>query len=87
MLIEFRRSTFHVVKRSDGGQGFVVMPRRRVVKRTLAWLNRNRPAKDCDARIGSAETWLFIANVKLPHPRLARCAGDSSRTPRGGRDA
>ena len=36
-----------IVKRSDQVKGFVVIPRRWVVERTLAWLNRcRRLAKD-----------------------------------------
>jgi transposase len=39
----------------------------------LAWLNRNRRlAKDFEATIASAETWLWIASVKLMVRRLAR---------------
>lgn len=34
--------TLQIVKRSDTAKGFVVLPRRWVVERTLAWLNRNR---------------------------------------------
>src|SRR3546814_614740 len=34
--------TVEIVKRSDVAKGFVVLPRRWVVERTLAWLNRNR---------------------------------------------
>jgi transposase len=33
-----------VVKRSDDTKGFVVLPRRWVVERTLGWLTRNRRA-------------------------------------------
>ena len=37
-----------IVKRSDRTRGFVVLPRRWVVERTFAWLNRcRRLAKDC----------------------------------------
>jgi transposase len=37
-----------IVKRSDREKGFVVLPKRWVVERTLAWLNRcRRLAKDC----------------------------------------
>src|SRR3546814_17053421 len=32
--------TVEIVKRSDVAKGFVVLPRRWVVERTLAWLNR-----------------------------------------------
>ena len=43
--------TVEIVKRSDVAKGFVVLPRRWVVERTLAWLSRNRcPAKDLNRR-------------------------------------
>ncbi len=42
------------------------------LKRTLAWLNRNRRlAKDFEASVESAVTWLYIASVKLMSRRLA----------------
>ena len=67
------RWTLEIVKRSDAAQGFEVIPRRWVVERTLAWLNRNRRlAKDFEATIASAETWLFLASVQLLTRRLAR---------------
>jgi transposase len=50
----------------------LLLPRRWVVERTLAWLNRNRRlAKDFEATTESAVTWLFIASVKLMSRRLA----------------
>ncbi len=65
--------TVEIVKRSDAAKGFVLLPRRWVVERTFAWLNRNRRlAKDVEASIESAVTWLFIASVKLMSRRLAR---------------
>ena len=65
--------TLEIVKRCDTAQGFVLLPRRWVVERTLAWLNRNRRlAKDFEATIESAMTWLYIASVKLLSRRLAR---------------
>ena len=64
--------TIEIVKRSDFAKGFVLLPRRWVVERTLAWLNRNRRlAKDVEATIESAVTWLYIASVKLMSRRLA----------------
>lgn len=65
--------TIEIVKRSDAAKRFVLLPRRWVVERTLAWLNRNRRlAKDFEATIESAQTWLMIASVKLLTRRLAR---------------
>jgi len=64
--------TVEIVKRSDVAKGFVLLPRRWVVERTFAWLNRNRRlAKDFEATIPSAATWLYIASVKLMMRRLA----------------
>jgi transposase len=64
--------TLEIVKRSDAAKGFILLPRRWVVERTFAWLNRNRRlAKDVEATIESAVTWLFIASVKLMSRRLA----------------
>src|SRR5271168_1039877 len=65
--------TIEIVKRSDAAKGFKLLPRRWVVERTIAWLNRNRRlAKDFEATIASAEAWLMIASVKLLSRRLAR---------------
>ncbi len=58
---------------SDGAKGFALLPRRWVVERTLAWLNRNRRlAKDFEALIETATAWLMLASVKLLSRRLAR---------------
>ena len=52
--------------------GFEVLPRRWVVERTLAWLNRNRRlAKDFEASIASAQAWVYVASVQLLIRRLA----------------
>src|SRR5277367_2895221 len=62
-----------IIKRSDTAKGFELLPRRWVVERTIAWLNRNRRlAKDFEATIESATSWLYIASVKLLGRRLAR---------------
>ncbi|WP_369801386.1 transposase [Novosphingobium sp. Fuku2-ISO-50] len=48
------------------------LPRRWVVERTIAWLNRNRRlAKDFERTIESATTWLFIASVNRITRRIA----------------
>jgi len=65
--------TIDIVKRSNAAAGFVLLPRRWVVERTFAWLNRNRRlAKDFEATLESALSWLFLASVKLLMRRLGR---------------
>ncbi|WP_025291880.1 IS5 family transposase [Sphingomonas sanxanigenens] len=65
--------TIEIIKRSDTAKGFTVLPRRWVVERTLAWLNRNRRlAKDFEKTIASATAWLFIASVQLYVRRIAK---------------
>jgi transposase len=65
--------TLQIVKRSEVAQGFEPLPRRWVVERTLAWLNRNRRlAKDFEALVETAAAWLILGSVKLLIRRLAR---------------
>ena len=64
-----------VVKKLADRVGFVVPPRRWVVERCFAWINRNRRlAKDFEGTIASAETFLHAASVMLLTRRLARYA-------------
>ena len=68
-----RHWTIEVIKRSDRVKGFVVLPRRWVVERTFAWLNRNRRlAKDFEQTIASATAWLFMASVQMLARRIAK---------------
>jgi transposase len=72
-LATLGRWSLEIVKRSDTAKGFELLPRRWVVERTLAWVNRNRRlAKDFEASIASATAWLLLASVKLLMRRLAR---------------
>jgi transposase len=72
-LGKFGRWSIEIIKRMADTVGFVVLPRRWVVERTLAWLNRNRRlAKDFEASIASAQTWVYIASVQLIIRRMAR---------------
>lgn len=53
--------------------GFQVLPRRWVVERFFAWINRNRRlAKDFEATIASANAFLYAACVMRLTRRLAR---------------
>jgi transposase len=72
-LANLGRWSLEIVKRSDTAKGFVLLPRRWVVERTLAWLGRNRRlAKDFEAAVETAVTWIYVAHVKLLTPRIAR---------------
>jgi len=62
-----------IVKRSDRQKGFVVLPRRWVVERTLAWLNRcRRLAKDWENLNLKARAFLLLASIRLMVRRLCR---------------
>jgi transposase len=72
-LGKFGHWTIAIVKRTAEAAGFHLLPRRWVVERTLAWLNRNRRlAKDFEASIASAKAWVYIASVQLLIRRLAQ---------------
>ena len=65
--------TFEIVRRSDNAEGFEVLPRRWVVERTLAWLNRNRRlGKDFETAVASAESWVYLSSIQPITRRLAR---------------
>jgi len=68
----FDRLAIEIVKRPDAHR-FVVLPRRWVIERTIAWLNRcRRLAKDWEATIASSEAWLLIASIRRMTRRLAK---------------
>jgi len=71
-LAKFGRWSIEIVRRMADTVGFEVLPRRWVVERTLAWLNRNRRlAKDFEASIESAKAWVYVASVQLIIRRIA----------------
>jgi transposase len=60
-----------IVKRSERIKGFVVLPQRWVVERTLAWLNRcRRLAKDWENLNRTALAFLKLASIRLMVRRL-----------------
>jgi putative transposase len=60
------------VLRSDDQKGFVVLPRRWVVERTLAWLTRcRRLGKDYEGLTARSEAMIYIALTRLMLRRLA----------------
>ena len=55
-----------IVKRSDQVNGFVVLPRRWIVERTIAWLNRcRRLAKDWENLNRKGLAFLRLASIRL----------------------
>src|SRR6266536_453647 len=57
-----------IFKRSDRTKGFVVLPRRWVVERTFAWLNRcRRLAKDRENLNHNAMASLRLASIRNKH--------------------
>jgi len=61
-----RQINIEIVKRSDQAKGFVVLPKRWVVERTLAWLNRcRRLAKDWENLNRKALAFLRLASIRL----------------------
>jgi putative transposase len=69
---KFGNWTIEIVKRAADAIALNCLPRRWVVERTFAWLNRNRRlAKDFEASIASAKAWVYIASLQLLAWRLA----------------
>ena len=55
-----------IVKRSDHVKGFVVLPKRWIVERSIAWLNRcRRLAKDWENLNRNALAFLKLASIRL----------------------
>lgn len=65
--------TLEIVKRSDDMKGFVVLPRRWVVERTLGWLMRSRRlVRDFESLPASSEAFIYFSQAMLMSRRLAR---------------
>ena len=64
-----------IVKRSDQVSGFVVLPKRWIVERTIAWLNRcRRLAKDWENLNRKALAFLRLASIRLMLRKLCNPA-------------
>ena len=61
-----------IIKRSDAAKGFEVLPRRWVVERTFAWLNRcRRLAKDWENLTRTALAYIRLASIRLMIRKLS----------------
>jgi transposase len=73
------RLTLEIVKRSDDVSGFVVLPRRWVVERTLSWISqRRRCVRDYERLSEHHEAMVLWAMIILMGRRLARSASPKS---------
>ena len=60
-----------IVEKPADQKGFIVIPRRWVVERTLAWLGRyRRLSKDYEHRSEYSESWAYLASIARMLRRL-----------------
>jgi transposase len=65
--------TLQIVKRSDNVTGFVVLPRRWVVERTLAWIARHRRCvRDYERLATHHEAMVRWSMIRITSRRLAK---------------
>ena len=73
-----------VVKRSELHR-FVVVPKRWVVERTLAWISRNRrPSRDYERHTRKAAAFVRFAMIRIIPRRLAKFTARRIQTSRKG---
>jgi putative transposase len=61
-----------VVRRPPNVKAFTLLPRRWIVERSLAWLNRDRRlSKDYERTVASSEAWVHLSFLDLMARRLA----------------
>ena len=73
-----------IVKRSDRAKGFVILPKRWIVERSIAWLNRRRRlAKDWENLNRTALAFLHFASIRLMLRKLCNPLELSNWTLRG----
>lgn len=75
-LIEIVRTTYgwtiEIIKRSDHTRGFRVLPKRWIVERTFAWLNKyRRLSKDYEYKTETSETMIYLAMTHVMIRRLS----------------
>ncbi len=62
-----------IVKRSDTAKGFVLLPKRWIVERTLGWLGRcRRLARDFENLTRTHAAFVMLAMIRLMLRRIAR---------------
>ena len=62
-----------IVKRSDVRKGFVILPKRWIVERTLAWISRNRRlARDFERYATTVAAFVRLAMIRIMLKRLTK---------------
>ena len=62
-----------IIKRSDIAKGFDVMPKRRLVERTLAWVSRNRRlCRDFERYARTVAAFVRLAMIRIMLRRLTK---------------
>ena len=75
-IVEWVKAAFgielDIVTQAKDHKGFVVLPRRWVVERTIGWLNRNRRlSKEYESHPECSAAWIYLASIRLLTLRLA----------------
>ncbi|MCX4984743.1 IS5 family transposase [Streptomyces sp. NBC_00572] len=86
-LVGWAKDALHlaltIVRRSDDQKGFVILPRRWVVERTLAWLmHRRRLVRDYERLPATHETMVMWSMTMIMGRRLARGRPALTRQPK-----
>ena len=72
-LRPWRKVRLEIVKRPEGTKGFLLLPKRWIVERTLGWLNRyRRLSKDDEFLPQTSEAMIHVVMIHLMTSRLAR---------------
>jgi putative transposase len=67
-----------IVRKAAEQPGFVLLPRRWVVERSLAWLGRSRRlSKDYEHTAAASESWCYLASIALLLKRLRPSAAQA----------
>ena len=68
-----RSVDIEIVKRSDQAKGFLVLPKRWIVERTIGWLNRcRRLAKDWECLNQNGRAFLLWASIRVMLRKLCQ---------------
>ena len=69
----WRKLRLEIISRPEGKKGLVLLRKRWVVERTLAWLGRyRRLSKDYELQMQTSETMIHVAMINVMVRRLAR---------------